>query len=187
MAATTQVRLLVWSCRCAKRWRYMTLTACQTTGFDVRCGHAYAFQTGAQTADAAARAHMASISCPSGSGDLRLAGVPGHHSPLSDLAPYMLARDLRPHRLVVRTSRCGRDNPGSTPGVVMQVRQTVEIHDTDRMPDNRFRCQVWSRIRIPDWSAKCMCSGPGTHDINIMPHWLWRSSTFRCPWAPTSS
>ena len=22
-----------------------------------------------------------------------------------------------PHRLVVRTSRCGRDNPGSTPGV----------------------------------------------------------------------
>ena len=22
----------------------------------------------------------------------------------------------RPHRLVVRTSRCGRDNPGSTPG-----------------------------------------------------------------------
>ena len=24
----------------------------------------------------------------------------------------------RPHRLVVRTSRCGRDNPGSTPGVV---------------------------------------------------------------------
>ena len=25
-----------------------------------------------------------------------------------------------PHRLVVRTSRCGRDNPGSTPGAVMQ-------------------------------------------------------------------
>ena len=25
----------------------------------------------------------------------------------------------RPHRLVVRTSRCGRDNPGSTPGVVI--------------------------------------------------------------------
>ena len=24
-----------------------------------------------------------------------------------------------PHRLVVRTSRCGRDNPGSTPGVVI--------------------------------------------------------------------
>ena len=26
---------------------------------------------------------------------------------------------LRPHRLVVRTSRRGRDNPGSTPGAVM--------------------------------------------------------------------
>ena len=24
-----------------------------------------------------------------------------------------------PHRLVVRTSRCGRDNPGSTPGAVI--------------------------------------------------------------------
>ena len=47
----------------------------------------------------------------------------------------MLTRDSRPHRLVVRTSRCGRDNPGSTPGVVMQVRRTAEIHGTDRMPD----------------------------------------------------
>ena len=27
----------------------------------------------------------------------------------------------RPHRLVVRTSRCGRDNPGSTPGVDIYV------------------------------------------------------------------
>ena len=27
--------------------------------------------------------------------------------------------DNRLHRLVVRTSRCGRDNPGSTPGVDM--------------------------------------------------------------------
>ena len=28
-----------------------------------------------------------------------------------------------PHRLVVRTSRCGRDNPGSTPGVDIWLRQ----------------------------------------------------------------
>ena len=42
---------------------------------------------------------------------------------------------MGPHRLVVRTLRCGRDNPGSTPGVVMQVRRTAEIHGTDRMPD----------------------------------------------------
>ena len=47
----------------------------------------------------------------------------------------MITRELGPHRLVVRTSRCGRDNPGSTPGVVMQVRRTAEIHGTDRMPD----------------------------------------------------
>ena len=33
---------------------------------------------------------------------------------------YMSNRCIkRPHRLVVRTSRCGRDNPGSTPGVDM--------------------------------------------------------------------
>ena len=30
-----------------------------------------------------------------------------------------LLRGQRPHRLVVRTSRCGRDNPDSTPGVVI--------------------------------------------------------------------
>ena len=30
-----------------------------------------------------------------------------------------------PHRLVVRTSRCGRDNPGSTPGVDILI-QTCE-------------------------------------------------------------
>ena len=31
----------------------------------------------------------------------------------------MCFADNRLYRLVVRTSRCGRDNPGSTPGVVM--------------------------------------------------------------------
>ncbi len=36
---------------------------------------------------------------------LRVAGVLQWRSPQG------------PHRLVVRTSRCGRDNPGSTPGV----------------------------------------------------------------------
>ena len=30
----------------------------------------------------------------------------------------------RPHRLVVRTSRCGRDNPGLTPGVVIFLHGT---------------------------------------------------------------
>ena len=82
-------------------------------------GHAYAFQTGAQSARAAARAHMTSISCPTGSGGLRHSGVPGHQSLLDHYLTGMLTRDSRPHRLVVRTSRCGRDNPGSIPGVVM--------------------------------------------------------------------
>ena len=53
----------------------------------------------------------------------------------------MLTRDSRPHRLVVRTSRCGRDNPGSTPGVVMQVhcRGTRQL---TRVPADRLRC-LW--------------------------------------------
>ena len=29
---------------------------------------------------------------------------------------FFFGAHFRPHRLVVRTSRCGRDNPGSTPG-----------------------------------------------------------------------
>ena len=33
------------------------------------------------------------------------------------------SNSARPHRLVVRTSRCGRDNPGSTPGAVISSAQ----------------------------------------------------------------
>ena len=36
--------------------------------------------------------------------------------------PPTRARHNSPHRLVVRTSRCGRDNPGSTPGVDILTR-----------------------------------------------------------------
>ena len=98
-------------------------------------GHGCAFQTGEQTRDAAARPGTDGIVImPSGSGRSSTFRVPwtpdSHHC-----VTCILARDLRPHRLVVRTSRCGRDNPGSTPGVVMQVRRTAEIHGTDRMPD----------------------------------------------------
>ena len=43
-----------------------------------------------------------------------------------------------PHRLVVRTSRCGRDNPGSTPGVdIFLPRNTF----TKRLPAD---CLSWS-------------------------------------------
>ena len=34
-----------------------------------------------------------------------------------------------PHRLVVRTSRCGRDNPGSTPGVDIFLPRNQHIHE----------------------------------------------------------
>ena len=34
-----------------------------------------------------------------------------------------------PHRLVVRTSRCGRDNPGSTPGVVIFLYEFLKQAD----------------------------------------------------------
>ena len=40
-----------------------------------------------------------------------------------DLYTNARAIGKRPHRLVVRTSRCGRDNPGSTPGVDMSPGQ----------------------------------------------------------------
>ena len=38
----------------------------------------------------------------------------------------------RPHHLVVRTSRCGRDNPGSTPGAVISAGVTVTEQLTQR-------------------------------------------------------
>ena len=43
----------------------------------------------------------------------------------------------RPHRLVVRTSRCGRDNPGSTPGVVILFMCPVRQH-RPRQRDCRY-------------------------------------------------
>ena len=42
---------------------------------------------------------------------------PGVLGFLVPLHCYWLNLNQGPHRLVVRTSRCGRDNPGSTPGV----------------------------------------------------------------------
>ena len=39
---------------------------------------------------------------------------------------FVLCSCQRPHRLVVRTSRCGRDNPGSTPGVVMEQQRVLQ-------------------------------------------------------------
>ena len=39
-----------------------------------------------------------------------------------------------PHRLVVRTSRCGRDNPGSTPGEGNLVKDIACRHESRYLP-----------------------------------------------------
>jgi hypothetical protein len=86
-------------------------------------------------------------------------------------------RGQRPHRLVVRTSRCGRDNPGSTPGVVIAEelafaraallapsmstrprprpeRRPRQRPSADRAPNARRRSSVWPCARAwPRWHA----------------------------------
>ena len=54
---------------------------------------------------------------------------------LSSLAFFLTAYNFHcnmaehgPHRLVARTSRCGRDNPGSTPGVVIWRASGVPVN-----------------------------------------------------------
>ena len=42
---------------------------------------------------------------------------------------HKLVLNKRPHRLVVRTSRRGRDNPGSTPGVATVCRIFNDLRD----------------------------------------------------------
>ena len=44
--------------------------------------------------------------------------------PWTDLGNYFTQVLQGPHRLVVRTSRCGRNNPGSTPGVDNTLNET---------------------------------------------------------------
>ena len=46
---------------------------------------------------------------------------------------HLYSAGKRPHRLVVRTSRRGRDNPGSTPGVDIS-RADVELQRSVRAP-----------------------------------------------------
>ena len=43
-----------------------------------------------------------------------------HAEPSFHNYPAIFRHPSRPHRLVVRTSRCGRDNPRSTPGAVRE-------------------------------------------------------------------
>ena len=44
-------------------------------------------------------------------------------------------RQQSPYRLVVRTSRCGRDNPGSTPGVVITISPLAQALLTQNIPE----------------------------------------------------
>ena len=56
---------------------------------------------------------------------------------LGRINPSMVLQCTRPHRLVVRTSRCGRDNPGSTPGaVILNGTAPADL----RIPCCRLRC-----------------------------------------------
>jgi hypothetical protein len=65
-----------------------------------------------------------------------------------------------PHRLVVRTSRCGRDNPGSTPGVDI------------------YLMQLWRRA----YSTDCLADGMGSAGVQM--EWVgaqaWRGINIVC-------
>jgi hypothetical protein len=55
-----------------------------------------------------------------------------------------------PHRLVVRTSRCGRDNPGLTPGAVI----------IPRLPLTHIAQPQWAPERVGNIISDC---GRGGH------------------------
>ena len=78
--------------------------------------HPHTCQTGAQHARAEAWAHMTSISRPMALGVFDIPVSLGTTGVSCTISPCMLTTEFGPHRLVVRTSRRGRDNPGSTPG-----------------------------------------------------------------------
>ena len=60
----------------------------------------------------------------------------------------------RPHRLVVRTSRCGRDNPGSTPGVVnLTCAQSASI-------DNAKACRDYDSHYYKLFNQHLLNAGP---------------------------
>ena len=60
---------------------------------------------------------------------------PGHYQ----VSAIQLA-SICPHRLVVRTSRCGRDNPGSTPGEDIWVGSRASQLRAERPKENRNLC-----------------------------------------------
>ena len=121
MAATTQVRLLAGSCRSAAYWE---IDGTNRMPDDrppcLRVSPTHMPFWSATCTCRGPGTHDIDIK-PDGSGGLRHSRAPGHQRRLQVFCDHACSHGLRPHRLVVRTSRCGRDNPGSTLGVVMQV------------------------------------------------------------------
>ena len=98
-------------------------------------------QTGAHNACAAARAHMTSISCPTGSGGRRHSGAPGHQRLLDHKVTCMLTRDSRPHRLVVKDVALWPRQPRlkSWCGHTTTVARRSGVHLGTRRPRLDFR------------------------------------------------
>ena len=79
---------------------------------------------------------------------------------------------LRPHRLVVRTSRCGRDNPGSTPGAVMCW--VLHVFARDRGATSEW--PTCPRVYVCVFLRACICArvyarvyaGPKRRRTNIL-------------------
>ena len=117
MAATTQVRLLVWS--------FVTLVHV-LRGFQA-LRLAGAGQTACSLHLMRVLTHRVSLAPPPRRPSFLRSSAT---APACYIAWNLqdLAFMHRPHRLVVRTSRCGRDNPGLTPGVVKQVRRRDTRH-----------------------------------------------------------
>ena len=84
-----------------------------------------------------------------------------------------------PHRLVVRTSRCGRDNPGSTPGVdIFLPRNTF----TKRLPAD---CLSWSISCFLQSSILATPPGLFGHSLGLRSHMVFSKcavpdATFAC-------
>ena len=77
----------------------------------------------------------------------------------------------RPHRLVVRTSRCGRDSPGSTPGVVNFLPTSyTKCH-------KQVRLLVSSTFHRPRDTSLCLIrrepAQPGRLSARLLTLWAW--------------
>ena len=77
----------------------------------------------------------------------------------------------RPHRLVVRTSRCGRDNPGSTPGVVNFLPTSYTTCH------KQVRLLVSSTFHRPRDTSLCLIrrepAQPGRLSAGLLTLWAW--------------